>query len=122
MKTYAHAVAGPTFHQFFLVFPAHHDKLINRLFHLLLNLDIKLNLENVEKFQNYRTHKLIRRFITIIVLLISLHFLEKINLHDLVSFLCSFNSMHRLFGALTIGNIASNKKLRKPVIMQFLRI
>eukprot|EP00957_Ditylum_brightwellii_P062627 4753100-Ditylum_brightwellii.AAC.1 len=42
--------------------------------------------------------------------------LEKVNMSNLVSFLCSADSTYRLFGAVTIGNIASDLGLQPPVV------
>jgi len=46
----------------------------------------------------------------------ALGFLNSINLSNLTSFLCSADSTYRLFGALAIGNITSNKNLQEPVL------
>ena len=43
-------------------------------------------------------------------------FLEKVQIDNLVSFLCSANSTYQLFGAVSIGNIASDPGLQVPVI------
>jgi len=44
-----------------------------------------------------------------------LSFLENVDVSNLVSFLCSADTTYRLFGAVTIGNIASNMALQKPL-------
>ena len=44
-----------------------------------------------------------------------LSFLENVDVSNLVSFLCSADTTYRLFGAVTIGNIASNIGLQKPL-------
>ena len=44
------------------------------------------------------------------------HFLNKIDIIDLISYLCSSNKTHSLFGALSIGNIVSKETLHEPII------
>ena len=43
-------------------------------------------------------------------------FLRRVDMKNLVSFLCSSNATCRLFGAVSIGNIASDKKLHQSVL------
>ena len=43
-------------------------------------------------------------------------FLQKVDMPNLLSFLCNSESTHRLFGAIAIGNIASNLDLQAPVL------
>ncbi len=43
-------------------------------------------------------------------------FLQKVDMSSLLSFLCDSDSTHRLFGAVAIGNIASNLCLHAPVL------
>lgn len=45
-----------------------------------------------------------------------LTFLEGVKIQNLLSFLCSADSTYRLFGAVTLGNIASDLTLQNPVI------
>lgn len=47
-----------------------------------------------------------------------LSFLENVDVSNLVSFLCSADTTYRLFGAVTIGNIASNMNLQTPLTKQ----
>jgi hypothetical protein len=43
-------------------------------------------------------------------------FLERVDMKNLVSFLCSSNATYRLFGAVSIGNIASDRGLQKTLL------
>ena len=43
-------------------------------------------------------------------------FLENIQMSNLISFLCSADSTYRLFGAVVIGNIASDAKLQDAIV------
>jgi len=43
-------------------------------------------------------------------------FLEEIQMRNLLSFLCSKDDVYRLFGAVVIGNIASEKRLQDAVV------
>jgi hypothetical protein len=43
-------------------------------------------------------------------------FFQKVDMSSLLSFLCNSDSTHRLFGAVAIGNIASNLGLQAPVL------
>ena len=45
-----------------------------------------------------------------------LNVLKKINAVELISFLCSSNETHSLFGAVSLGNIMSKDVLRDPII------
>ncbi len=43
-------------------------------------------------------------------------FIQRVDMQHLVSFLCSSNATCRLFGAVSIGNIASSVQLQKPLL------
>ncbi|CAM9569019.1 unnamed protein product, partial [Choristocarpus tenellus] len=43
-------------------------------------------------------------------------FLEAVDVNNLVSFLCSADVTYRLFGAVTLGNIASDVGLQAPIV------
>ena len=84
------------------------EQLIQKLLDLTTTQDIQLQIETLATLCNISLGGYIGINPEI--------FLQKVNTTSLVSFMCSSDATCRLFGAVSIGNIASDTKLQKQLL------